>query len=220
MGRPIFREALRGQTIPESQLGRRNTLIAFKAVCEWLNELGGGSATVPAGMNDRGEVNRWLNWLDINPSKMEHLFLGYTGGVGRLLVRTWRCIAEPGDELRANDIPFINAFVSEVERGENPSVRYYDLKEKLEMLDDVYRRSEREGGFPAYYPSQEEAQRARTRDRKWLLELRKTDRQVEKLLKLRDETKTGSPEYKTITKEMNALRKEFLDRYDRGTPGD
>ncbi|WP_300726190.1 LPD38 domain-containing protein [uncultured Rikenella sp.] len=218
MGRKIYREAYPGQTIPESQLGMRNTFIAYKTVCEWLNEQGGGSTTVPAGMNEKGEINRWLNLLDVNPSKAEHLLSSYAGGAGRLIVRTWRCIAEPEDERRASDIPFINAFMADVEQEENPNTRYYDTKEKLEMLNEVYRRSEREGGFPAYYGSAEEAQRARARDKRWLLELRKTDGQIKKLTRERNETEQGSPEYKDKTREMNNLRKDFLTRYDHGAP--
>lgn len=219
MGRKIYREAYPGQTIPQSQLGMRNTFIAYKTVCEWLNEQGGGSTTVPAGMNEKGEINRWLNLLDVNPSKAEHLLSSYGGGSGRLIVRTWRCIAEPGDERRASDIPFINAFMADVEREENPNTRYYDTKEKLEMLNEVYRRSERGGGFPAYYRSAEEAQAARARDKHWLLELRKTDGRIKKLTQERNETEQGSPEYKTLTREMNRLRTDFLTRYDHGAPG-
>ncbi|MDE5944559.1 MAG: hypothetical protein K2G93_03115 [Rikenella sp.] len=218
MGRKIYREAYPGQTIPESQLGMRNTFIAYKTSCEWLNEQAGGSTTVPAGMNAEGEINRWLNLLDVNPSKAEHLFSSYGGGVGRLIVRTWRCIAEPGDERRASDIPFINAFMADVEREENPNTRYYDTKEKLEMLNEVYRRSEREGSFPAYYRSEEEAQAARARDKHWLLELRKTDGRIKKLTQERNETEQGSPEYKALTREMNHLRSDFLLRYDLGAP--
>ena len=134
-------------------------------------------------------------------------------------MRTWRCIAEPGDERRASDIPFINAFMADVEREENPNTRYYDTKEKLEMLNEVYRRSERGGGFPAYYRSAEEAQAARARDKHWLLELRKTDGRIKKLTQERNETEQGSPEYKTLTREMNRLRTDFLTRYDHGAPG-
>lgn len=218
MGRKIYREAYPGQTIPQSQLGMRNTFIAYKTSCEWLNEQAGGSTTVPAGMNAEGEINRWLNLFDINPSKAEHLFSSYGGGVGRLIVRTWRCIAEPGDERRASDIPFINAFLADVEQEENPNTRYYDTKEKLEMLNEVYRRSEREGSFPAYYRSAEEAQAARARDKHWLLELRKTDGRIKKLTQERNETEQGSPEYKALTREMNRLRSDFLTRYDLGAP--
>lgn len=220
MDRKIYREAYPGQTVPESQLGMRNTFIAYKTVCEWLNEQGGGSTTVPAGMNEKGEINRWLNLLDVNPSKAEHLLSSYAGGAGRLIGRTWRCIAEPGDERRASDIPFINAFMADVEREENPNTRYYDTKEKLEMLNEVYRRSEREGGFPAYYGSAEEARAAQTRNKHWLLELRKTDGRIKKLTRERNETEQDSPEYKALTLQMNRLRSDFLLRYDRGAPNE
>ena len=133
----------------------------ISGVTEWLNEKGGGNKWTPAGVDPAtGEMNGLINLMDQNPSKIEHLITSYTGGLGRMGARIYRYCSSPDEERVVRDIPFINAFLTDVRKEINPNTEYYDIRQKYESLDYWARNNWKNGEIPPYYNSPEEANRA------------------------------------------------------------
>ena len=114
-GRTVYREMftpeLRDNT-PNSQQGSRNVNEAFAWFAEKLNALGGGSATVPAGVDPKtGKLNSIKRFIfDWNPSKLEHLLTYFAGGRGQFFMdcyRTARPAWDKEQELEARNIPVV-----------------------------------------------------------------------------------------------------------------
>ena len=139
-GRPVYREMftqeLRDNT-PNSQQGSRDVNEAFSWFAGWLNELGGGNESVPAG-TDRttGKVSRIKRMLlDINPSKLEHVLSYFAGGRGQFFLDCYKTARPSWDEsaeLETRNIPVVKRLWG----GASPSS---DAKAFYERVDNLKR---------------------------------------------------------------------------------
>lgn len=214
-GRQINRTPFtKSQIIPDSQLGQRNANIISKSVTEWLNELGGGNPWTPAGRRKDGSVNEWQNWLDISPSTLDHLAASYTGGLGRMLFRTFDFITTSGDERSARNWPVFNRFYGEVRKEINPSTRYYDLRSKYQSRHDLFRNNAKNGHYPPFYNSAQEAKADYAHIEAVLNKMKPYDKALSRMKQMLGGVEYGSEEYKRITKEMNRVKADFIKEYD------
>ena len=218
-GFPIYREpfaqSLEGR-IPESQLGMRNANKLISGVTEWLNEKGGGNKWTPAGVDPAtGEMNGLINLMDQNPSKIEHLITSYTGGLGRMGARIYRYCSSPDEERVVRDIPFINAFLTDVRKEINPNTEYYDIRQKYESLDYWARNNWKNGEIPPYYNSPEEANRAQQETVIVMGMIKKSEKQLKALKKRMETTDADSPEYRELARQMTEVRRNFINEYDQ-----
>lgn len=220
-GFPIYREpfakSLEGR-IPESQLGMRNANKFISGVTEWLNEVGGGNQWTPAGFDpETGTINGLVNLLDQNPSKIEHLLTSYTGGLGRMGARIYRYVSSPDEERAVRDIPFINAFLTDVRKEINPNTEYYDIRDKYESLNYWFRKHQKEGTYPPFYHSDEEAQKAAAEVTAVMQMIKQSDKTLDAWKKQLEMTEYGSEQYRTVVQEMNRVKKDFIHQYDQLT---
>lgn len=220
-GFPICREpfakSLEGR-IPESQLGMRNANKFISGVTEWLNEVGGGNQWTPAGIDPEiGNINGLVNLLDQNPSKIEHLLTSYTGGLGRMGARIYRYVSSPDEERAVRDIPFINAFLTDVRKEINPNTEYYDIRDKYESLNYWFRKHQKEGTYPPFYHSDEEAQKAAAEVTAVMQMIKQSDKTLDAWKKQLEMTEYGSEQYRAVVQEMNRVKKDFIHQYDQLT---
>lgn len=218
-GFPIYREpfakSLEGR-IPESQLGMRNANKFISGVTEWLNEAGGGNQWTPAGFDpETGTINGLVNLMDQNPSKIEHLLTSYTGGLGRMGARIYRYVSSSDEERAVRDIPFINAFLTDVRKEINPNTEYYDIRDKYESLNYWFRKNQKEGTYPPFYHSDEEAQKAATEVTTVMQMIKQSDKTLDAWKKQLEMTEYGSEQYRTVVQEMNRVKKDFIHQYDQ-----
>ena len=72
--------------------------------------------------------------MDINPSSLEHLFKGYTGGTGGVFSDLISIVAQaldPDEEIDFRDVPFVNKFIRNTPEAKwNIISEYYDLKKE------------------------------------------------------------------------------------------
>lgn len=103
-GRPISRSTPYNKELPEWQKANKNTPEWLVSGSRWLNNFGGGRDS---------RKGAWLT--DINPSKVEHAFVGYTGGIGTFVNKCAKSIAWIlGDVTKADDrnIPMRSAVIT------------------------------------------------------------------------------------------------------------
>jgi len=84
--------------------------------------------------------------LDINPSVIEHILEGYTGGTGRFFndaLKTGIQAINPDQEVDFKNAPFINAFIKKIPEAKWKIIgEYYDLKsEGTESSFDALKRT-------------------------------------------------------------------------------
>ena len=212
INRTPFTKAQEG-LIPDSQLGQRNANIISKSVTKWMNELGGGNEWTPAGTRKDGSVNPWLNALDISPSTLDHLAASYTGGIGRMLLRTFNFVTQSGDERSARNWPVFNRFYGEVRKEVNPNTRYYDIRAKYQSRHDLFRNNAKNGAYPSYYSSEQEAKVDYANIEAVLNKMKPYDKALSRMKRMLGGVEYGSDEYKRITKTMNRVKSDFIKEY-------
>jgi len=86
---------------PDSSRHWRSVTGPSKAIAQWLNEFGGGSAGVPGA-------------ISISPETLDLLFEQATGGLGRVITRAGGLALAPasGREIGTNDIPLVRRFAT------------------------------------------------------------------------------------------------------------
>ena len=223
-GRKINRVPYPGETVPDSQLGRRNAHIAAKWFSEFLASLGGGDETTPAGMylDEEGNLrkNRIVNMLDVSPSTIEHLVTSYGGGVARFVLRTLDFILKRGEEREVRNWPVLNRFVGEARKGIDENTRYYDIRTQYNERWALLNKNLKRMKIPPYYGSPEEA----VADAEWIRTVRgkiaETEKLAKALMEQREFYERSSKEYTTFTKAMNEARAAFVEWYDRATGGE
>lgn len=98
-----------------SNLHKKNVNVAAKFMTDMLWKLGGGDDGDNRIIVDKdGELKYVPRVFDVNPAWIEHLFRGYTGGVGRFLTDLTKFVYElvaPNEAISINNTPFLNSFL-------------------------------------------------------------------------------------------------------------
>jgi len=122
------------KSLTNAGLGKQNVSPAAKFITDMLFRWGGGDTKYKYYYDSRREKVRKVPWiLDINPSTIEHLFKGYTGGTGATFSDLITIISQSLDPERDIDFrnaPFINRFIRKIPEAKwNIINEYYNLRD-------------------------------------------------------------------------------------------
>lgn len=204
-GTQIFEENFpAGAPKPESQLGRRTTPEAYKAISKFLNEASGG-----------GDFRS--GFLDYQPEKLEYIVDQYIGGTGQFvknIIATTQGLvdAATGEEvdLETRKIPFARRFAGENSRYIDQS-QYYKRRDEISTLVRDYKESIESGQKPSLdkkvYASALALEKVYKNTDKRLKELRETKVTAEKI---KDESKK-----KKILKKIETAEDKLFDQFNK-----
>lgn len=127
-GKPIYKDSPFNQLKPEWQRAYAGTNPYLINGMKVLNSIGGGNNV------DKGY---WLT--DINPAKIEHLFEGYLGGMGKFINKTANFVSMAWDEdsRMMRNVPVVGSFVQDADprfAGSTANNTYFSHKEELQEL--------------------------------------------------------------------------------------
>jgi hypothetical protein len=138
MGYTIAREPFdkaQKKLLANARLGKDNVNPAAKFFTDMLFRWGGGDNATKYFMNKAGEEKKVPGILDVNPSFVEHLFKGYTGGTGAVfsdLITTVSQSLTTDQEINFKNIPFVNRFIRQTPEAKwNIIADYYKLKDDV-----------------------------------------------------------------------------------------
>jgi N12 class adenine-specific DNA methylase len=159
MGYTIAKEPFdKGQEklLANARLGKDNVNPAAKFFTDMLFRWGGGDNTTKYYISKTGEEKQVPGFLDINPSFIEHLFKGITGGSGAVLsdiITTISQALSPDEEVNFKNIPFVNKFIRQTPEAKwNIIAEYYNLKDAVSAhkgLKRDYQKQAEAGGSTA-----------------------------------------------------------------------
>ena len=146
MGNKIFYEAftkaLEGD-LADSGLHKKNVNAAAKFFTDMLFKAGGGEGKLKFKIDENGKLKYVPNLMDVNPSKIEHIVTGYTGGVGRVssdIITSIVQMVSQEQPMDLDNIPFVNSFIRNVpEEKWQVLDKYNELKEALNDADTFRR---------------------------------------------------------------------------------
>lgn len=103
-GKPIYKETDFNVLMPEFTKAFKGTSSALVASSELLNEVTGGDKYT------RG-------WANVNPAKVEHVFEGYFGGMGKTINQMGKTIGMIWDEDQRvmRNVPVVNRFLNKTD---------------------------------------------------------------------------------------------------------
>lgn len=147
--------------LADSGLGKDNVNPAIKFCTDWLFRAGGGD-NENRFYSKNGVIKEVPGFLDINPSYVEHLITGYTGGTGRFIddvLTTAMQAVIPDQEVDFKNAPFLNSFFKKIPEAKWKIIgEYYDMKSdgnesKFDALKNSYFNQEDKTKFLELAPS-------------------------------------------------------------------
>ena len=129
------------KTLAESGLHKKNANVAIKFLTDMAYSVAGGDPETDKRLkyylDDDGKIRKVNSFLDVNPSEIEHLITGYTGGTGRfvtdLVTTAGQLVTD--EEVDFKNVPFINSFIKKTPEKKWTILReYYDLKDEITAL--------------------------------------------------------------------------------------
>lgn len=137
-GTPIYKDAEYNKNRPEWTKAYKGTNQALVWASRLLNELGGG--------DDVKKAN--VGVMDVNPAKIQHLFEGYFGGLGKFVFQTMKVASMPfnEDNRELKNVPIINSFYkTSDERTKDRAItskfyKYDDEYQKTKELLSLYKK--------------------------------------------------------------------------------
>lgn len=141
------------QELARSGLGKNNVNPAIKLFTDLLFKAAGGEDTGLKSRIVNGELKTVPGFFDINPSVVEHLIKGYTGGTGGvvsdIMTTAYQTLA-PTQEVDFKNVPFVNAFIRKTPEAKWKTIQtYYDLKDEMKgykTVERAYRQDALSGG--------------------------------------------------------------------------
>jgi hypothetical protein len=132
MGQKIYNEpftlALQNRMANAGQ-GKSNVNPFLKGITDLAFKVGGGETETYMRVKADGNGMERVSWImDWNPSKIEHILKGYTGGTGGVFtdaITTLAQVADPNTPVDFRNIPFVNAFVRKVPEAKWRTIREY-----------------------------------------------------------------------------------------------
>ena len=116
--------------LADAGLGKDNVNPAAKFFTDMLFRWSGGDSKYKYYTDKQGRTRKVM--LDINPSNVEHLFKGYTGGTGGVfsdLMTTISQALDKEEEVDFRNVPFVNKFLRETPEAKWAVIReFYDYK--------------------------------------------------------------------------------------------
>lgn len=157
MGGRIHKEAFTKQLEKElasARMHKANVSPIIKFMTEALYQAGGGREdSDKVFYRENGEIKEVKGIFDWNPSDVEHLIKGYTGGTGKFVVdltTTLSQIATPDESVATDNIPYVNAFIKKYPDKKWKVINeYYDIKNKVKDYEITMKTYE--GDKAVYY---------------------------------------------------------------------
>jgi hypothetical protein len=169
MGYAIVKEPFtkdQEKKLANAGLGKTNVSPAAKFFTDILFRSGGGDNKTKFYYKD-GKWEKVFVGLDINPSAVEHIMKGYSGGTGGMItdmITTAYQGISPETEVDFKNMPFVNKFIRKTPEAKwNIIADYYNLKEEAGGYADltkIYESQASEGGTPDKYNQIASDQRA------------------------------------------------------------
>jgi len=133
MNEPFTRD--QKKILANAGLGKKNVSPAAKFFTDMLFRWGGGDTKYKYYYDEaKGRHRKVPGVLDINPSAIEHLFKGYTGGTGAVfsdMITTISQAFDPEEEIDFRNTPFVNRFIRKT-----PEAKWNIIKEYYDLRDD------------------------------------------------------------------------------------
>lgn len=133
MNEPFTRD--QKKILANAGLGKKNVSPAAKFFTDMLFRWGGGDTKYKYYYDEaKGRHRKVPGVLDINPSAIEHLFKGYTGGTGAVfsdMITTISQAFDPDEEIDFRNTPFVNRFIRKT-----PEAKWNIIKEYYDLRDD------------------------------------------------------------------------------------
>ena len=200
--------------LAESGLGKENVNPAIKFFTDALFKMGGGDNETRF-YEENGEIKEVNPIADWNPSYIEHLIKGYTGGSGAVISDAFTTAMQAIDKNQPVDfknIPFVNSFIRKTPDAKWKVIEeYYNLKDGtrgFEPLKRTYRGEDDKSKFinVATNPYYNEVSSV----------LDAYDKKLTKVMKYMDyKTAEGSEEVLSTMKEAIEKVKEIKLKYNR-----
>jgi len=147
---PFTRE--QEKKLANAGLGKKNVSPAAKFITDMLFRWGGGDSKYKYYYDSYKEKQRKVpGILDINPSTLEHLFKGYTGGTGAVFSDIVTTISQGLDteqDIDYRNAPFVNKFIRKIPEAKwNVISEYYDLRDDSKITSDLSANYFKEGQY-------------------------------------------------------------------------
>lgn len=147
MGQKIYNEPFtlaQKDELAGAGLGKSNVNQAIKFITDLAFVAGGGEKEIYRKMKVDDEGMKRVPWIaDWNPSKIEHILKGYTGGTGGVVtdaVTTAVQIFDPDTPYDFRNTPFINAFIRKVPEKKWKTIReYQEVKSEISDFPSILR---------------------------------------------------------------------------------
>lgn len=220
-GKPIYRDNAFNKTMPEWTKAYNSTSDWLVNLSKWTNELAGGDDYKQADV-----LEPIMNW---NPTKVEHLFESYFGGMAKTFNQTAKTLAggvesviegEKSDRLQWYSTPVLNRFINDAsdDRSSYSKVnqRYYqlfDLYEEVQKLSRGYSNEVLRGNLDyleklnALY---------RSDDYKKYLIFKSNKRAIDRIRNIEKRLPEESGgQRKKLQEETNKLKRQLLEMVDK-----
>jgi len=140
------------KVLAHAGLGKKNVSPAAKFITDMLFRWGGGDSKYKYYYDSyEGRSKKVPGWKDINPSTLEHLFKGYTGGTGAVfsdLITTISQGLSPEQEIDYRNAPFVNRFVRKIPEAKwNVISEYYNLRDDSKIINSLSANYFKEGRY-------------------------------------------------------------------------
>ena len=120
-GNPIYKEQVFGAKKPESEMYFKSVSEENKAFAKWLNRIAGGNEFVSSS-----------KLTDINPEWLDYVMMQYSGGIGRISVKTKEAVKRlVSDEeiLDIADVPLVSMFIGKPSENFDLTIAYHYMEE-------------------------------------------------------------------------------------------
>ena len=133
-------------------LGKKNVSPAAKFITDMLFRWGGGDSKYKYYYDSNKGISKKVpGILDINPSTIEHLFKGYTGGTGGVFSDMITTISQALDveqEIDYRNMPFVNRFIRKVPESKWDIIsKYYNLRDDNKVINALSSNYFKEGQY-------------------------------------------------------------------------
>lgn len=138
-------------------LGKNNVSPAAKFFTDLLFRWAGGDNATKYYIDKSGMKKKVPAYMDINPSWIEHLVTGYTGGTGGFLSDAMTTVFQAINkemEIDFRNVPFVNRFIKVIPEAKwNIIAEYYnnkDIVDSVQLLENEYEKKAIKGDAEKY----------------------------------------------------------------------
>jgi hypothetical protein len=139
----------------ELHKAKPNTAPIFTKIARGAARLAGFDPDNPGKLEQTadGSLKKISWWLDLNPTHLEHVLRGYTGGIGKFVIDTYVTAAglveaglnEESKGIDLNRVSIVNRIYNQPRDGSYDERRFWQMKHYLDDWDEVDAKNREEG---------------------------------------------------------------------------